>query len=81
MVCNISIQKMIRENRIYEVGAIIKSRELGMQTYDQALADLVNAKKVTHEEALVHCDDEHAYKRSLKGVSATGDRGGIIAGF
>jgi twitching motility protein PilT len=81
MVCNSSVQKMIRENRIYEVGAIIKSRELGMQTYDQALADLVNAKKVTNEEALIHCDDEHAYKRSLKGVSSTGDRGGIIAGF
>jgi len=81
MVCNSSVQKMIRENRIFEVGAVIKGREMGMQTYDQALADLVNAKKVAFEEALTECDDEFAFKRAVKGVSATGDKGGIIAGF
>jgi len=81
MISNISVQKMIRENRIFEVGVIIKSRELGMQTYDQSLADLVNAKKVAFEEALTECDDEFAFKRAVKGVAATGDRGGIIAGF
>jgi twitching motility protein PilT len=81
MVCNSAIAKMIRENRIFEVGAVIKGREADMQTYDQALADLVKAKKITDDEALQHCDDEFAYKRVLKGVAATGDRGGIIAGF
>ena len=81
MVCNSSVQKMIREDRIHEVGGVIKSRESGMQTYDQALADLVNDKKVTMEEALSECDDEFALKRAVKGVSASGDRGGIIAGF
>jgi twitching motility protein PilT len=81
MICNTSVQKMIRENRIFEVGAVIKGREDGMQTYDQALADLVNVKKVTLEEAMSECDDEYAFKRAVKGVAATGDRGGIIAGF
>lgn len=81
LVCNSSVQKMIRENRIFEVGAVIKSRELGMQTYDLALADLVNAQKVDLKEALEQCDDEYALKRAIKGVAATGDAGGIIAGF
>jgi twitching motility protein PilT len=81
LVSNITVQKMIRENRIFEVGSIIKGRELGMQTYDQALADLVNAKKVAFEEAMSECDDDAAFKRAVKGVAATGDRGGIIAGF
>ncbi len=81
MIVESSIQKMIRENRIHEVGAVIKSREQGMQTYDQALADLVRAQKITDEEAVANCDDEFAYKRAVKGVAATGDRGGIIAGF
>ena len=81
LVSNITVQKMIRESRIFEVGSIIKGRELGMQTYDQALADLVNAKKVAFEEAMSECDDDAAFKRAVKGVAATGDRGGIIAGF
>jgi len=81
MVCNSAVQKMIRENQIFEVGAVIKGREMGMQTYDQALADLVNAGKTADDEALRHCDDEFAYKRAVKGVKSTGDRGGIIAGF
>jgi twitching motility protein PilT len=81
MVCTSTVQKMIRENRVFEVGAVIKGRDEGMQTYDQALADLVNADKIKLEEALFQCDDEYAFKREVKGVSATSDRGGIIAGF
>lgn len=81
MVCNASVSKMIRENRIFEVGAVIKRREEGMQTYDQALADLIHMEKITEAEALLQCDDEYAFRREMKGVSATGDRGGIIAGF
>lgn len=81
MICNSAVQKMIRENHVFEVGAVTKSREMGMQTYDQALADLVNTGKVTSDEALLYCDDEFAYKRAVKGVRSTGDRGGIIAGF
>ena len=81
MLCETTVQKMIRENRVHEVGAVIKGREGGMQTYDQALADLVRAGKITLDEALAECDDEYAFKRAVKGVSATGDRGGIIAGF
>lgn len=81
MVCNSAVQKMIRENRVHEVGAVIKSRESGMQTYDQGLADLVNEKKITMEAGLGSCDDEFAFKRAVKGVAASGDRGGIIAGF
>ena len=81
MICNAAVQKLIRENRIHEVGAVIKGREAGMQTYDQALADLVNAKQIELKEALFWCDDEFAMKRAIKGVASTGDAGGIIANF
>jgi twitching motility protein PilT len=70
--------KLIVEDRASDIAGIIGSREEGMQTMDQALADLVRAKKVTLEEATKYCNDFYALKRFIAGISSSGDRGGIL---
>jgi twitching motility protein PilT len=81
MVVNPTIQKLLHENRIQDIGGVIRGGESDMQTFDQALGALVRTEKITEEEALQHTEDPAAFKRYMRGVSAAGDRGGIIAGF
>lgn len=78
MVNNGVVAKLIRENRISDIQGYLTSREEGMRTMDQALADLVRAKDVTLDEARHHCNDIYALKRGIQGIASSGDRGGII---
>jgi Tfp pilus assembly ATPase PilU len=50
-----------------------------MQTFDQALADLVRANVITFDEGAAYCEDFFAYKRFVAGIVSTGDKGAIIA--
>ncbi|MFC1904712.1 type IV pilus twitching motility protein PilT [Chloroflexota bacterium] len=54
MIANSAVRNLIREGKTFELGNIIQlgSRE-GMQTLNQALADLVKKKVVTQEEAML----------------------------
>ena len=87
----------IREGEIHKLKEIIKkSREEGMQTFDQALYDLYRAEAITYEDALHHADspndlrlmiklgDEEASESmgsSLEGVSFTDTRDEEGSGF
>ncbi len=61
-----------------EVGelkeAMIKSREVGMQTFDQALFDLVEAGTITQDEALRNADavNDLRIRFKLEGKAAKG---------
>jgi twitching motility protein PilT len=77
MVVTAPIQKLLNDNRIPDIFSVIKSRDEGMQTFDQGLADLVRSNKITFEEGEMHCEDFYAYKRFIAGISSTGDKGGI----
>ncbi len=79
MVVTDVIAKLIRENRIPDIFPIIRSREAGMQTFDQALADLVRANKITFEEGKKFCEDFYAYRRFIRGVQSSGDKGAILS--
>lgn len=81
LICNATISKLIRENRIGDIFGVMKSGENGMQIFDQAIANLVRADKITQEEGEIYAHDEFAFKRYVKGISASSDRGGIIGGF
>ncbi len=81
MIVTDMISKLIADNRIPDIFGVMRSGEEGMQTFDQSLAALVNEKKITIEEGTLYCRDEYAYKRYIKGVSSSTDRGGIILGF
>jgi twitching motility protein PilT len=79
MVMNATISKLLKENRIPDINGVMKSREDGMQTFDQALADLVRANSITFDEGATYCEDFYAYKRFIAGIKSTGDGGGILA--
>jgi len=50
----------------------------GMQTFDMHLVQLVKSGLVTMEEAYTVVEDPAAFRRLLKGISAGGDRGGLL---
>jgi twitching motility protein PilT len=81
MVVNATIEKLIYDDRIRDVPGVIRGREDGMMIFDQAIADMVREKKIEQEEAEKYCDDVFALRRFIKGIKATGEGGGIIAGF
>ena len=43
-----------------------KSRELGMQTFDQALFDLIQADRISIDQALRHTDSMNDLRLAIK---------------
>jgi len=55
-----------------------KSRELGMQTFDQALLDLYQAGKISYDEALKNADSRNELRLQIKLASGEGQQiGGL----
>jgi twitching motility protein PilT len=71
-------KKLISDNRAPDLQSVMQSREDGMQTMDQGLADLVRNKLVTLEEATKFVNDFYALKRFIAGIMSSGDAGGIL---
>ena len=52
---------------MHEIKEIIsRSRELGMQTFDQALFDLFEVNAITHEDALRNADSLNDLRLQIK---------------
>ncbi len=67
MVDTPAIRNMIREGKEHQLySAIQTGRAMGMQTMDQALADLVNIGKVKKEIALEYCIDSNEFERLIQ---------------
>jgi twitching motility protein PilT len=81
MICTATVAKLITDNRLRDIYGVMQTGDEGMQTADQALANLVRDKTITEAEATAYARDEYALKRYIKGASSSMDRGGIIAGF
>ncbi len=81
LVVTATISKLMADNRLRDIFGQMQGGEEGMQTCDQALAKLVREGVVAEEEGAGYAKDVYAFKRYLKGVSSSSDRGGIIAGF
>ncbi len=79
MMVNATVSKLIHENRIADIFSVIRSRDMGMQVMDQAIADLVREGAVNMEEASKYCDDFYALKRYVAGVGSSGDAGAILS--
>ena len=57
----------IRKGETHELKALMtRSRELGMQTFDQALFDLYKAKEITYKDALRHADSPNDLRLQIK---------------
>lgn len=61
------ISDLILKGEFHELKAIMgKSRELGMQTFDQALFDLYNEGAISYEEALRNADSTNELRLQIK---------------
>ena len=61
------ISDLIFKGNVHEIKEIMKkSRELGMQTFDQALFDLYEAGRISYEDALRNADSVNDLRLSIK---------------
>jgi twitching motility protein PilU len=61
------ISDLIFKGEVHEIKSIIaKSREMGMQTFDQSLFDLHEAGDISYENALRNADSENEVRLKIK---------------
>jgi twitching motility protein PilU len=61
------IADMIFKGEVHEIKELMKkSRELGMQTFDQSLFDLYEADKISYEDALRNADSVNDLRLAIK---------------
>jgi twitching motility protein PilU len=61
------ISDLIFKGQVHEIKEIMKkSRELGMQTFDQSLFDLYEADKISYEDALRNADSVNDLRLTIK---------------
>jgi twitching motility protein PilU len=69
------ISDLIFKGEVHEIKEIMKkSRELGMQTFDQALFDLYEAGQISYEEGLRNADSKNELRLRIKLESKREDR-------
>ncbi len=70
---------LIFKGEVHEMKTLIaKSNEAGMQTFDQALFDLYEAKKITFEDALRNADSVNDIRLRIKLESETARKSGLV---
>ncbi|MBY0236858.1 MAG: type IV pili twitching motility protein PilT, partial [Burkholderiaceae bacterium] len=75
------ISDLIFKGEVGEIKEIMKrSREQGMQTFDQALFDLYELGKVTYEDALRNADSVNDLRLQIKLNSERARSGDIASG-
>ena len=68
------IGDFIEKGNVAEIKDVMKrSRELGMQTFDQAVYDLYMAGEITYDEAIKNADSENEVRLMIKLGSSTID--------
>jgi twitching motility protein PilU len=76
------ISDLIFKGEVHEIKEIMKkSRELGMQTFDQALFDLFEAGKISYEDALRNADSVNDLRLQIKLHSKEAKNRDITAGI
>jgi Tfp pilus assembly pilus retraction ATPase PilT len=64
-----TVRKLIEENRLDKLHAAVETgKEDGMQTFNQSLYQLVKAKMITEENALLRATNPDALKMNLRGI-------------
>ena len=76
------ISDLIFKGDVHEIKEIMKkSRELGMQTFDQSLFDLFEAGKISYEDALRNADSVNDLRLNIKLHSKEAKNRDITAGI
>ena len=69
MINTATVRKLLEENRLDKLPAAIETGvEDGMQNFNQALFNLVKAKKITEKEALAKATNPQALEMNFKGI-------------
>ena len=64
-----TVRKMLEENRLEKLGAAIETgREDGMQSFNQALYDMVKSGKISEKEGLAKASNPQALEMMFKGI-------------
>jgi len=75
------VSDMIFKGEVGEIKEVMKrSREQGMQTFDQALFDLYEAGRVTYEDALRNADSVNDLRLQIKLNSERARSGDLAQG-
>lgn len=75
------IADLIARGEIGEIKAVMtKSRELGMQTFDQALYDLYQRGQITYADAIHHADSPNDLRLMIKLRSGDTKGAGFLSG-
>jgi len=74
---------LIRKGEIHKLKELMtKSRQVGMQTFDQALYDLYKAGSITYEDAINHADSANELRLMIKlGDTKGGDVDAMSSGL
>src|SRR5712664_831687 len=76
------ISDLIFKGEVHEIKEVMKkSRELGMQTFDQSLFDLFEAGKISYEDALRNADSVNDLRLQIKLYSKEAKNRDITAGI
>lgn len=69
MIATSAIRNLIRENKAFQIPSMIQtSGEMGMQTMDQALADLYKQSIISYETAVRRAQNVQEFERLIQGV-------------
>ncbi len=73
---------LIRKGEVHALKELMgKSRELGMQTFDQHLYELYRDGKITYEDAINHADSANGLRLMIKLGESKGDADTIAQGL
>ncbi|UXY14707.1 PilT/PilU family type 4a pilus ATPase [Chitiniphilus purpureus] len=76
------ISDLVFKGEVHEIKEIMKkSRELGMQTFDQSLFDLYEAGKISYEDALRNADSVNDLRLQIKLQGAESKQKDVLAGI
>lgn len=65
-------EKYLLENRLSELGDYLAGGESGMQTFDQHLLELYNAKRITGTQAMQWSSNTEAMSLAMRGIRRVG---------
>ncbi|MDO4251242.1 MAG: ATPase, T2SS/T4P/T4SS family, partial [Moraxella sp.] len=70
------VSDLILKGEMHELKAVMtKSREVGMQTFDQALFDLYDEGAISYDEAIRNADSANELRLQIKLKSKRGEKG------
>jgi len=67
LICTPAVRNLIREGKTYQLASVMQTgKKYGMQTLDDAIMDLLKSRKISAEDAYIHCSDKANFIKFLK---------------